>query len=44
MIVKQIIESRLKIKKCRHQLLYADIISFIVTRKCEKIQKSDENS
>ena len=33
----------LKMKKCWHHLLQADVISFFVTRKCQKIQKIDEN-
>ena len=44
MVVKKSTESKLKIKKCWHQLLYAHIISFIVKRKCEKIQESDESN
>ena len=33
----------LNVKKWWHQLLEADIISFFVTRKCQKIQKLNEN-
>ena len=33
----------LKVKKCWHHLLWADVISFFVTRWCQKIQKIDEN-
>ena len=33
----------LKVKKCWHHLLYADVISFSVTRKYQKTQKIDEN-
>ena len=29
----------LKVKKCRHYLFYADMISFFVTRKCQKSKK-----
>ena len=29
----------MKVKKCRHHLLYADVINFFVTRKCQKTQK-----
>ena len=34
----------MKIKKCWHHLLYADVISFFVTGKYQKIRKIDENS
>ena len=34
----------LKMKKYWHHLLQADVISFSVTRNCQKIQKFDENS
>ena len=36
MIVKQHIQSKLKVKKCGHDLFYADIVSFFVTRKFQK--------
>ena len=42
-IVKQLVYSRLKVKKCIHHLLYADVINFFVTRKCQKTRKIDEN-
>ena len=29
----------MKVKKWRHHLLYADVINFIVTRKCQKTRK-----
>ena len=41
---RQPIQNRLKAKKCRQHLLYADVKSFFVTRKCQKIQKIDEKS
>ena len=33
----------MKLKKCWHYLLFAVVINFFVTRKCQKIQKVDEN-
>ena len=42
-IVKQSIESRLKIKKYWQHLLYAAITSLFTARKCQKIQKINEN-
>ena len=33
----------LKVKKHWYHLLYADVISFFVTRQCQEIQKIDEN-
>ena len=30
-------------KKCRHHLLYADVIHFFATKKCQKTRKIDEN-
>ena len=33
----------MKVKKCWYHLLYADVISFSITRKCQKIRKIDEN-
>ena len=38
-VVKQLIRSRLKVKKCWDHLVYADFISFFVARKCQKIRK-----
>ena len=34
----------MKVKKSWHHLLYADVISFFGTRKCQKIRNIDENS
>ena len=42
--VKQPVWSRLKVKKSWHNLLHANVISFSVTRKYQKIRKIDENS
>ena len=33
----------LKVKKCWHHLLYANVISFFVISKCQKLQKIDAN-
>ena len=33
----------MKVKKCRHHLLYPDVNSFLVTSKCQKIQRIDGN-
>ena len=39
---KQLIFSRLKVKECWHHLLYVDVISVFVIRKCQKIRRIDE--
>ena len=40
---KQPIQSRFKVRKCWHHLLYYDVISFFVTRICQKIWKMKWN-
>ena len=49
-VVKQLLQRKLKLKPCCHHLLYADVTSFFVTSKCEKseeltkIAKTDEKN
>ena len=42
-IVKQPVESRLKVKICWYHGLYADVISFFITKRCQKVQTINEN-